>query len=403
MKICRITSAFVPPWAGLGPGPYELSIAQANLGNDVTVITKYVQGCESMDREFAFNIYRIKAKQNLVFSLLAVVKFLSLHIKNRFDLIHSHSESALVLLLLRPLLRLKVPVVSSVHIVRKAQYKTLNKVQIHRKLESYADRKSIRKISTIKLNRKELLYEKLYLNLSNALAAVNDSVAEQIKEEYGITENVNVIFNGVDTTKFSNDLSCPNEIAEIKSLKSHKHLLLFVGVLNGRKGEFDLIEAMQKITISNNDTNLLIIGDGPARQIVIDMIHKLKLDNHVKLITNIENDKLKKYYLASDIFVLPSYSEGLPKALLEAMACGAPVVVSDISAYKGLIEHGINGYMFKVRNVDSLTSTILDVLGKPEERKSIVSNARKLIEEKFTWRSVTQRLDRIYSSLLKTA
>jgi glycosyltransferase involved in cell wall biosynthesis len=146
----------------------------------------------------------------------------------------------------------------------------------------------------------------------------------------------------------------------------------------------------------------LIIGEGLAKQVVMDMIHKFKLDNNVKLITNIENDKLNKYYLASDIFVLPSYSEGLPKALLEAMACGAPVVVSDISAHKGLIEHGVSGYTFKVGDIDSLTSIILDVLSKPEERKSVASNARKLIEEKFTWQSVTQRLDNIYSNLVKT-
>ncbi len=400
MRICRITSVFVPPWTGLGPGPFELSAMQADLGHNVTVITKYTNGCESLDPKTQFKIYRIKTKRNLPFSLLAAIKFLSLHRKNRFDIVHSHGESGLVLLLLRPLLRLEIPILSSVHIVRKAQYKTINKARIREQLVNYADRKTAEKITGNRFDRKELFYEKLYFRLSDALAAVNKSVAEQIEEEYGIVKNVNVIFNGVNIDKFFNDKSCYERAVKIKSSMCCKYLLLFVGVLNGRKGELDLIKAMHQVVCRYNDTTLMIVGDGPTKQIALDMVEKLQLRKYVKFIANMEQTELKKYYLAGDLFILPSYSEGLPKVLLEAMACGIPVIASDIPAHRELIEHGVNGHMFEVGNVDSLASIILEILDKPEGREGIIRNAKELVEKKFTWQSVANRLDEVYCDLL---
>jgi len=67
MRICRITSAFVPPWSGLGPGPYDLSQAQAAQGHMVTVITRQAQNSPEIDRKAEFEIYRIESSRNLSF------------------------------------------------------------------------------------------------------------------------------------------------------------------------------------------------------------------------------------------------------------------------------------------------------------------------------------------------
>ncbi len=398
MRICRITSEFVPPWRGLGPGPFELSVAQNDFGHEITVITKYKQGCEFFDKKNNFKIYRIRAKYNLVFSLIAAIKFIFLHMTKRFDLVHSHGESGLFLLFLKRVLRLKIPVISSVHIVRKAQYKILNEVGIHEQLNHFISKETPGRLA--KICRRGLIYEKLYLNLSDALAVVDKSVAEQIEEGYGITKNINVISNGVNTDKFATNRSNSEQIEKIKNSMHCKYLLLFIGSLSGRKGEFDLIKTLQQIDNSCKGIKLLIIGDGPAKKNLVWQLEELNIRDKVKLIANVEPAELKRYYLASDLFVLPSYSEGLPKVLLEAMACGTPTVVSDIPAHKGLIEHNTNGYVFKTGDVDSLTSTIIHALNNFEAKKSLTSKAKKLIETDFTWQSVAERLDKVYQTVL---
>lgn len=167
MKICRITSAFVPPWSGLGPGPYELSIGQAKLGHDVTVITKYSKGCEAIDSKAGITIYRIKVKRNLFFGLLAAVKFLSLNIRNKFDLVHGHGDSILALLLLRKLLRFKMPIVCSVHIVRKSQDKVVKKVSENWASNKYFDIQSLSELQTVPCSKRDMFYERLYLKYSD--------------------------------------------------------------------------------------------------------------------------------------------------------------------------------------------------------------------------------------------
>ena len=127
----------------------------------------------------------------------------------------------------------------------------------------------------------------------------------------------------------------------------------------------------------------------------------LGLEKHINFVGNIEPLELKGYYLESDLFILPSYSEGLPKVLLEAMACGLLAVVSDIQAHKELIEHNKNGYVFKTGDLDSLTSTIIHALNNHEGNDKLALNARELIETDFTWNRVAERLDKVYQTVLK--
>jgi len=251
-----------------------------------------------------------------------------------------------------------------------------------------------------KFFKRAILCEKIYFRLSDALVVVNGSIAKQIEEEYSITENVSTIFNGVNTDKFVNGKSCSEQAEIIKKSMECKYLLLFVGVLNCRKGEFDLIEAMQQIIDLHNNTSLLIIGDGPAKESFVRQIEELNIQNKVKLIANVEQSELKAYYLASDLFVLPSYSEGLPKVLLEAMACGTASVVSDIPAHRSIIRHNENGFLFETGSVDDMSSVIINALGNPDLRMKIALNAKEMVFSQFTWKCVCERLDRIYSDLV---
>lgn len=118
----------MPPWRGLGPGPFELSNAQYELGHNITVITKYYKDCEAFDMKIPYQIIRIKSRFDLIFSFKAMILYFYLRNKKQFDIIHNHGFSALWLILIKKIFDLKTPLVSSVHIVRMAQFFNVKKV-----------------------------------------------------------------------------------------------------------------------------------------------------------------------------------------------------------------------------------------------------------------------------------
>ena len=299
MKICRITTIFVPPWKGLGPGPYELSLAQHNLGDNVSVITKYTVGCSEFDKTQPFKIMRIKAKRDLYFCLKAAILFFKLNLKCRFDVIHSHGYSALFLLVLSRFKLLKTPIVSSVHIVRKAQYKAISKMELNKNVNLFIDNPNNRidiKPEGLK-NRKTLFFEKLYFKYSDALAPVNAGLVKEINQEYDIHDNIYPVLNGVNTEIF--DKSVKDDFRERGSL-------IFVGMHNGRKGEFDLINAIKELQNRNVHVMLTIVGEGPFKQTLIKLVQLLEMNEYIEFVDNVSHSKLVDYLYKHEIFVLPS-------------------------------------------------------------------------------------------------
>lgn len=391
MRICRISAAFVPPWSGLGPGPYELSRAQAELGHRLTVITRAAPGSPEIDRDAGFEIHRIRVRRNMSFSFRAAMKFFQLHHRESFDIVHNHGESAFCLMVLKKLLPLKPPLVSSVHVVRRSQYRQYKKFGEALSRTGPAER-------TLSLGRTwpSLLYEKLYFRLSDALATVNSSLSREIEAEYGIPEKkIFTVLNGVAVSEYTAG-DHQHDTREIKASLGCEKLILFVGRLFGGKGEFDLIEAMGQVRDSCPGVKLLMVGEGPVKAAAVSQVKENYLENTVTFADYMPRDELRRYYSASDIFILPSYSEGLPKVLLEAMISGSAAVVSDIQAHREVITHRETGYLFETGNAGSMAEAILTALGD-QQRPAVLEKAANLVREKYTWPAVARRLDDVYN------
>ena len=106
------------------------------------------------------------------------------------------------------------------------------------------------------------------------------------------------------------------------------------------------------------------------------------------------------YYQNCDIFVFPSHTEGMPRALLEAMSCGCPVVCSDILPHKEAIINEVNGIMVSVKSPQSLAQGILKCINNPEIIESISINARKTIEEKFSKESEINKWTEVINQVI---
>lgn len=401
MRICRISSSFVPPWSGLGPGPFELSRAQTESGHRVTVITRDAPGSPDIDRAVEFEIHRINSRRNMLFSCGAAMKFFRLHRREPFDIVHNHGESAFCLMMLKKLLPLRTPLVSSVHVVRRTQYRQyqrLGKALKARFASGGAGYPPIGNVMELGRTWPSLLYEKLYFRLSDALATVNSSLSREIEVEYGITDNLFTVLNGVSVADYTLS-GREHDAHEIKTALGCEKLILFVGRLFGGKGEFDLIEAMGRVRAAAPGVKLLVVGEGPVKAAVVSFVEELKLQDAVVFNDYMPRDELRRYYSASDIFILPSYSEGLPKVLLEAMISGSAAVVSDIPAHCEVITHGETGYLFETGNAGGMAEAILTALGD-QRRPEVLEKAANLVRDKYTWPAVARRLDDVYNALI---
>lgn len=189
----------------------------------------------------------------------------------------------------------------------------------------------------------------------------------------------------------------PQSLAKIdkKYNLSGKKVVLFTGRLTVHKGVEYLIKAARRI-----NGEVLILGDGPERRYLEDMIKKYNLKNTRILgyISPKEGIKLKEFYRRADVYVAPSvWDEPLGLVILEAMAAGTPVIVTRKGGITSIIKDGYNGLFVRPRNSAEIAEKVNMLLDDESLRIKMAQNARKTVEEKFTWEAITAKFERIYS------
>ena len=152
--------------------------------------------------------------------------------------------------------------------------------------------------------------------------------------------------------------------------------ILFVGWLVKEKGIYDLLEALNKLK-DNYKFSVTFIGDGSEKKLLENRISYYNLQKSVTLVGWQMHSMLKNYYAKADIFVLPSWVEGLPNSMIEAMACGLPVVVTDVGNVRSVLLDNFNGKLVKPNNVDELINGFVDLFESFETRKYLGNNAHR--------------------------
>lgn len=193
-------------------------------------------------------------------------------------------------------------------------------------------------------------------------------------------EKIEIIPNYIDT-----------ELFKPLNLQKEKNRVIFVGRLEEQKNLFSLIEAGAEISVK-----LVIIGSGSLKEKLKNFAQEKNAKVEFK--ENIPNEKLPEELNKSEIFILPSFYEGCPKALLEAMSCGLPCIGTNVEGIKDIIEHKENGYLCEP-DAKSIKKAILEVLNDKDLKEKISQNARKTILEKFSLEKILEKEIKIYQSL----
>ncbi len=203
---------------------------------------------------------------------------------------------------------------------------------------------------------------------------------------------VAVIPNGVDCDFFSPD-SHPEEASGIVRL-------LFAGRFQPQKNLPELLEACARLKAAGRTFTLDLVGDGPQRLGLEAKARRLGLSSSLRFHGWVGKEDLRALYRQSHAFVNPSLYEGLPNTVLEAQACGLPVLASDIPGNRDLVEHGVTGLLFRLEEIGGLAARLSELLGLPEgTRRSLGVRAAARARQDYSWEQVARRyLDLLSSS-----
>ncbi|MGF1938171.1 MAG: glycosyltransferase family 4 protein [Nostoc sp. ChiQUE02] len=173
---------------------------------------------------------------------------------------------------------------------------------------------------------------------------------------------------------FYNPVKVPDEVPE-RSV-SQKVNLLFLGRIGQRKGAFDLIKAFSLLPIEyKTRANLIMAGDGDIEQ-AGNLIKTLNLENYIKLPGWIGPDERDILLTQADVFVLPSYNEGLPLAMLEAMAWELPVIVTPVGGITEIVTQSENGLIVNPGHIEQLSDAVKYLIENKAVRLSLGAKAR---------------------------
>ncbi|MCM1284193.1 MAG: glycosyltransferase family 4 protein [Muribaculaceae bacterium] len=232
--------------------------------------------------------------------------------------------------------------------------------------------------------------EKWLSRWTDVLITINKEDYGRAKSKFRAKETVYIPGVGIDTEKFAVQSPIKNEKRKELGIPKDKVWLLSVGELTQRKNHETLIRAVADI----DNMFLTIAGQGKRREDLENLIDKLEIRDKVSLI-GFRADILELCKEA-DMFVFPSYQEGLPVALMEAMASGLPCVVSRIRGNIDLIDEEKGGYMFDPAKKEELRAALINMSN--EDWKLFGDYNRKKIEH-FSLYTVKQQMKEIYKEM----
>ncbi|EGR0142304.1 glycosyltransferase family 4 protein [Vibrio cholerae] len=209
-----------------------------------------------------------------------------------------------------------------------------------------------------------------------------------LQEVIGRTQGVSVLYNAVPSLALDRHLAQPGRIA-------------FLGRLGTRKGVGDLIQAFTLVKQRCPEAQLYLAGDGEIESYQA-MAEQLGLNGSVHCLGWIAGEAKLKLLTQTDIYCLPSYNEGFPMGVIEAMSAGIPVVASRAGGIPDAISDGEQGRLIEAGDVVALAQALGDLIEQRAENQRIATAAKQKFAENFSLQAVIPRLQTLYDELLKS-
>jgi teichuronic acid biosynthesis glycosyltransferase TuaC len=210
---------------------------------------------------------------------------------------------------------------------------------------------------------------------ADAVVTVSEAMRQAVIDDYGVTaQRVHTVVNGFNTAIFG-----PADQAEARNLLGidrNDQVVVYVGRFIEAKGLRELIDASCRVAELNQRFRLVLIGDGVMKAELMELVQRSGLKDRVLLPGGLPPKEVARWICASDILTLPSWSEGYPNVVVEAIACGRPVVATDVGGTREIVDAS-NGILVQPRNPEELAGALQSALKRQWNHAGIAAAMRR--------------------------
>jgi glycosyltransferase involved in cell wall biosynthesis len=252
-----------------------------------------------------------------------------------------------------------------------------------------------------------LLVEKEILETVERIVATSPQEQEHMRSLVSQKGEIDIIPCGTDIQQFG---SVTREAARTRlEIAPEAKVVLYVGRFDPRKGIETLVRAVGESKFYESKQLQLIIGggctpgnsDAKERDRIVGIVNELGIDECTSLPGCLSREILPSYYAAADVCVVPSHYEPFGLVAIEAMACGTPVVASDVGGLQFTVVNEETGLLVPPQNVPAFNHAIDRILSDPQWQQELGKAAKKRVIDKFSWHGVASQLDKLYTQLLQ--
>jgi glycosyltransferase involved in cell wall biosynthesis len=242
------------------------------------------------------------------------------------------------------------------------------------------------------------LVDKQAAKRSDLLITGSQFAQKQLVTELNLTlDKIKVVYYGVNQQY--QPISSTSEFRQRLNLHGKK-ILLHVGSLIPRKNLLSLLETFAQLHPNYPQTHLILVGRGPQEEMLRAKIKELDIEQSVKLTGFATEEEKVAYYQTADLLISTSLMEGFGLAIAEAMACGIPVVATQVGSIPEVVSHGETGLLVPARDTQALYQAIAQLLEDDHLAQQMGQAGQKRAETLFRWQIAAQHMLDLYRELL---
>ncbi|MEM3673144.1 MAG: glycosyltransferase family 4 protein [Candidatus Bathyarchaeia archaeon] len=386
MHITQVTPRFPPAIGGVEEHVYRISVELARRGHRVTVITSNEvnhKTCPAKEeKRNGVEVHRFPLFMPKVFReywfIPGILKSLP-HLKA--DVVHVHGYRCLSSCIALYLAHFEgVPVVFTPHGIYPPRSLT------NAFLKTFFD----------------LTLGRFMLNFSDKIIALTEHNKKLLLRIGASKDKISVVPNGVNLEDFAN-IGRKDKQKVIEELNANGPMLLYVGRIDWNKRIEKVVEAMPLILKKFSSAKFVIVGPDYANYAnkLRQFGEKLGVEHALIIKGSVPRKKLLALYSIADVFLMPSSYEGFGISLLEAMGSKIPVIASPGGGPSDILTHGVNAWLLKEASAIEIFKAVNLILTDKKMRENIVQNAFELVEKRYTWENVVDKLELVYKQAIE--
>ncbi|MBC2118138.1 glycosyltransferase family 4 protein [Listeria booriae] len=377
LNVLMVSDDFYPSVGGIAAHVLEISRAISSLGHNVVLLTKLYDPENNLpEEEYIDNVRVVRIKVSnrrkiraLEFMYKGRRKIKQLLRENTFQVIHWHKLIADSIITKVPFDGVKIFTNHSSTFLHWYEQKKFTRCRV---LLGHMDG-VIAPSSELTSKIADILPEKPARNISN----------------------------GVDISKFFPSNVMRSNMRVKLGYRFEDKVVMIARRLEEKNGVLYFTKAIPKMVAKDPTIQILIVGSGSQEDAIRTFIEENGLKDRVKIMTGVVNLEMPHYFNAADVVVLPSLMEATSIAGLEAMACGKPLIGTNVGGIPEIIHPGQTGYLVPPKSSDALATGVLEMLADEKQLYEMGDNALQIVYQNFAWQEIARKTVAFYRQNLK--